>query len=492
MKKPHQFLAALLLAQLCAGLEAQLFVDDFEAYTAGDGISTASDVDPWVLWSNLDTEEAFISEDVALSGTKSLKIEGSSAAGGPQDIVLVAGLDGQYEVTFSMFVPEGNSGYYNVQENQIQGTTWAFETTLGSDGTISFDFDGVVLLTGQYTSNSWVTISHYIDTDSDLMNVFINGEFLGQAPYDGGQVGGLNFYALGDTQTLPLFYVDDVIVDIADPVVVPQQEGCTDAAACNYSPSAQVDDGSCDFSCYGCTDPAASNYDSDAFVEDGSCIFFELTCDYLGAQDWEGLEFAVFNETDLTFVQGVEGLYEVVLNVPSVVTEPSTGTTYGILSWTPTGIVGLPDNIEISGLEGASPASQQCLSVNGIGWQVGTYGAVLSGNLVVSIFGSPFDLGNFPLSVVLEVIANPEGILGCTYSNASNYLPYATIDDGSCGFAGCTSPQANNYQMSATEDDGSCEFEDCVSTCPGDLDGDGTVGTPDLLALLSSFGLSCE
>ena len=212
----------------------------------------------------------------------------------------------------------------------------------------------------------------------------------------------------------------------------------------------------------------------------------------MGAQNWEGLEFAVFNETDLTFVQGVEGLYEVVLNVPSLATEPSTGTTYGILSWTPTGIVGLPENIEISELEVASPASQQCLSVNGIGWQVGTYGAVLSGNLVVSLFGSPFALGNFPLSVVLEVIANPEGILCCTYSNASNYLPYATIDDGSCGFAGCTSPQANNYQMSATQDDGSCEFEDCVSTCPGDLDGDGTVGTPYLLALLSSFVLSCE
>ena len=223
------FLPILLLA--ACSLNAQLFTDDFEAYAAGDGISTVSDVDPWVLWSNLDTEEAFVSEDVASSGTKSLKLEGTSAAGGPQDIVLVAGLEGQYEVTFSMFVPEGNSGYYNVQENQIQGTTWAFETTLGSDGTINFNFDGTILLAGQYESDSWVTITHYIDTDSDLMHVYLNGEFLGQAPYDGSQVGGVNFYAAGDTQTLPLYYLDDVIVDIADPVVdavakLPQVE-CT-------------------------------------------------------------------------------------------------------------------------------------------------------------------------------------------------------------------------------------------------------------------------
>ena len=97
--------------------------------------------------------------------------------------------------------------------------------------TSSFNFDGVILLAGQYASNSWVTITHYIDTDSDLMHVYLNGEFLGQAPYDGGQVGGVNFYAAGDTQTLPLYYLDDVIVDIADPVVdavakLPQVE-CT-------------------------------------------------------------------------------------------------------------------------------------------------------------------------------------------------------------------------------------------------------------------------
>ena len=223
------FLPILLLA--ACSLNAQLFTDDFEAYETGDSISLVSEVDPWVLWSNLDTEEAYVTDEVAQSGTKSLKLEGSSAAGGPQDIVLVAGLEGQYEVTFSMFVPEGNSGYYNVQENQIQGTTWAFETTLGSDGTISFNFDGNILLAGQYESNSWVTITHYIDTDSDLMHVYLNGEFLGQAPYDGGQVGGVNFYAAGDTQTLPLYYLDDVIVDIADPVVdavakLPQVE-CT-------------------------------------------------------------------------------------------------------------------------------------------------------------------------------------------------------------------------------------------------------------------------
>ena len=94
-----------------------------------------------------------------------------------------AGLgNGSYEVTFSLFVPEGSSGYYNVQENQIQGTDWAFETILYGDGNITYAVDGAVLLASTYATNSWLTITHYIDTESDLMHVYLNGEFLGQVP----------------------------------------------------------------------------------------------------------------------------------------------------------------------------------------------------------------------------------------------------------------------------------------------------------------------
>ena len=50
--------------------------------------------------------------------------------------------------------------------------------------------------------------------------------------------------------------------------------GCTDTGACNYSQSADLDDGSCEYeSCLGCTDPSADNYDSDASINDDSCIY---------------------------------------------------------------------------------------------------------------------------------------------------------------------------------------------------------------------------
>lgn len=53
-------------------------------------------------------------------------------------------------------------------------------------------------------------------------------------------------------------------------------DGCTDELACNYDPTATVDDGSCDYvSCVGCTDPMAYNYDDEATIDSGCCFYLD-------------------------------------------------------------------------------------------------------------------------------------------------------------------------------------------------------------------------
>lgn len=54
-----------------------------------------------------------------------------------------------------------------------------------------------------------------------------------------------------------------------------QEEGCTDSSANNFDPTAEIDDGSCEYDVEGCTDPEAVNYNSEATVDDGSCMFLE-------------------------------------------------------------------------------------------------------------------------------------------------------------------------------------------------------------------------
>ena len=57
-------------------------------------------------------------------------------------------------------------------------------------------------------------------------------------------------------------------------VMVPER-GCTFSIACNYDPTAIVEDGSCVFQCPGCTDEVACNYDDGALQDDGSCLYPE-------------------------------------------------------------------------------------------------------------------------------------------------------------------------------------------------------------------------
>ena len=49
--------------------------------------------------------------------------------------------------------------------------------------------------------------------------------------------------------------------------------GCMVDTACNYNNLANLDNGSCNYSCYGCTDELAFNFDSEASIDDGSCVY---------------------------------------------------------------------------------------------------------------------------------------------------------------------------------------------------------------------------
>ena len=80
---------------------------------------------------------------------------------------------------------------------------------------------------------------------------------------------------------------------------------------------------------------------------------------------------------------------------------------------------------------------------------------------------------------------------GRTYAHAVNFNPVANIDDGNCMFGGQTDlmPQTSSPTL---VDNGTCETEPCVASCLGDLNNDGSIGSADLLTLLTTFGGDCE
>ena len=183
--------------------------------------------------------------------------------------------------------------------------------------------------------------------------------------------------------------------------------GCNDSGACNYDATADINDGSCDYSCIGCTDSSAANYDPNATVDSGACIYcdpgtFILNVDMTDSfgDGWSGSEYYLYD-----------------LSSGALVDSGSLGTAF-----TGDGLTAGSDLI--------------CLAPGCYNFQV-------------------LD-DAFPGEVSID-LSDQFGTVYQTVGAGQDYGLDFTLT-GQCGFEGCSDTSANNFDPSATVDDGSCEF----------------------------------
>ena len=187
--------------------------------------------------------------------------------------------------------------------------------------------------------------------------------------------------------------------------------GCTDEAACNYSPEAITDNGTCQYlddcgvcggdnsSCSGCTDPEACNYDAEATIEDGTCILGgqALTIS-VGGGSWDSEIGWALESGDGVVVQGNAGsLTECV--APGCYTFSMTDS-YG---------------------DGWNGATYTLTDADGV--------LVASGDLDSAQNGDGSTAGSD-----LVQFGDADCGLGCTDAAACNYDESATLDDGTCNY----------------------------------------------------------
>ncbi|MDG1260767.1 MAG: PKD domain-containing protein, partial [Flavobacteriales bacterium] len=241
--------------------------------------------------------------------------------------------------------------------------------------------------------------------------------------------------------------------------------GCTDVTACNYDPTAIIEDGSCleEDECgicggsltSGCIDPSACNYDALATCDDGSCvpINFELEIDANPTSGQTPLNVIFDNQT------------------------PNLG------DYTFTWDFGDGTIVEDNG------SFVQHLYESGGLWDVTLTAEENSSGCINELFNPQyiFSIGD----------GCPQG---CTDSTACNYDPSAECDDGSClefdecgdcggnGTLGCTDPTACNYEVQADCDDGSClQFDECE-----ECGGSGVSGCTDSMACNYDALATCD
>ena len=191
-----------------------LISDDFEAYTVGALGPQSPD---WSTWSGEEggAEDGIVSEDLANTGTKAMKIEGNN---GPQDVLLLLGdkAEGHYILRWNLYVPTGKSAYYNTQKfEESPGEEFGLEVTFGANGTGSLSAGAENAARFTYRQNQWISVIHYVDLNNDNIRLYIDGTFVyawkasAQASEATGtrQLGAIDFFPARGPH---LFYVDDV------------------------------------------------------------------------------------------------------------------------------------------------------------------------------------------------------------------------------------------------------------------------------------------
>lgn len=209
MKKIIFLLSSVLFS---FGSISQIFTDDFESYTVGQYIGSASTY--WTTWSGTEggVEDAQATNAQASSGANSIYLSSSSATGGPQDIVLEFGqqfVDGIFTFESDFYINTGKNAYFNFQATETIGTTWAMNCNM-DNGSITID-DGVStnLASGTYTDNTWFTLKVVANLSTGRWQAFVDGDCIGVWANSINEVASLNLYPILNSG----FYVDDVMFD---------------------------------------------------------------------------------------------------------------------------------------------------------------------------------------------------------------------------------------------------------------------------------------
>jgi hypothetical protein len=256
--------------------------------------------------------------------------------------------------------------------------------------------------------------------------------------------------------------------------------GCTNSSACNYDADAETDDGSCDFiSCAGCTDESADNYDASATQDNGSCEYLgctnPLACNFVPSANISD------DSCDFTSCVGCMDMVACNYSPDYTISSPTT-CIFADEFYDCNGDClndsdedGTCDELEILGCTNSEANNFDSNATEDDG----------SCELPVTGCTNPFACNYNPAATQSDDSCDFVSCTGCTNEGACNYDPDATVSnngdcvypelgldcDGACltdddfdgicnefEIFGCTDELALNFFSIATENDGSCTY----------------------------------
>ena len=203
----------LLVAGLAAfNLNAQLFSDNFDAYSAGQYLGPQSLT--WSTWSGTEggNEDVQITSANSSSAPNSIYFSSTSANGGPQDVVLKFGQlynSGIFTLQKKVFINSGKTGYYNIQGALTIGNLWALNVNFDAGQLVIDDGNTPNLVLTSYPEATWFELKIEANLTLHVWKAFVNGNLVGTWVNGVNTVASADFFPVQNTQ----MYIDDVMFD---------------------------------------------------------------------------------------------------------------------------------------------------------------------------------------------------------------------------------------------------------------------------------------
>ena len=203
----------LLVAGLAAfNLNAQLFSDNFDAYSAGQYLGPQSLT--WSTWSGTEggNEDVQITSANSSSAPNSIYLSSTSANGGPQDVVLKFGQlynSGIFTLQNKFYINSGKTGYYNIQGALTIGNLWALNVNFDAGQLVIDDGNTPNLVLASYPEATWFELKIEANLTLHVWKAFINGNLVGTWVNGVNTVASADFFPVQNTQ----MYIDDVMFD---------------------------------------------------------------------------------------------------------------------------------------------------------------------------------------------------------------------------------------------------------------------------------------
>ncbi|NOT38720.1 MAG: Omp28-related outer membrane protein [Saprospiraceae bacterium] len=223
MKKKLLIILAFVMS---LGLQAQAFnfQDDIESYNVDDYIGQKSP--NWTVWSGAagegTAEDALVTNEVARSGTKSIRLEAGTPNMGPLDLVLPFGGErnvGTLKYSMWLYITADNSAYFNFQAKATIGTTWALDNYFDGDGkfraTLGSAANGF-LCESDFEFEKWIKYELVANLTNNEWEIFINDASVAKFSNPNNTIASIDLFPLFGTEnssSSSIWYVDDVKAD---------------------------------------------------------------------------------------------------------------------------------------------------------------------------------------------------------------------------------------------------------------------------------------